>query len=316
MYRSATVPTVLVALAMTACGGGQKAEEPAPEAKVPKKWEGCEEIKERLVSETITFSEANYTGTAETWAFPFAGLDVRVPTGEYEVLPSVGPESVSLLLNSPEARVLLIADPPSEPIEDIFQQVGVEPTMEGRKRTQEMFGGAPTLHQLIVKGYQHLPSELTCEASRADEEVPIAAAMMIARVGGPGELLAIHHDRRSMGEIAFFRKKGDADDVWYEWEVWVPTDKYWYITNYHARDRDRVEAVAANGLIGAAEGQVPTWLELLSKAAAYPNDTAGWRALHEELSKQGASEKSLRKIAELAGMAPDAPPTDAPVREL
>jgi hypothetical protein len=264
-------------------------------------WHGCSELRDRLEPSTanLTFSKLPAAGPPPpTWRLRAGEVSLAIPEGDYEILPARSSEqSTTLVLRGAGDRlVLIVRDPPDEPMEDVFLRVGELSSGAAKEDTARLFGGAPTSHDLEVLGFRHTLADLTCDAAREEQERPIAIALSLKAVEGPGELVSVHHDTYGRGDVARLIRMRDGR---WMWEIRFSTDEATYLISLRAGSETEIRRIPAATRIEDASDQPPEgppWLALLSAAMADPAAAGPWQALETWLAANQASAKSLEAV--------------------
>jgi hypothetical protein len=203
-------------------------------------------------------------------------------------------ESLSILLRAAQQMVLLIKDPPSPPLEDVFAKVGqLAPGQQAKKHTLKLFGKAPTIHDLTELGYQHAPAELSCSASKADQEIPIAISLILKDSSQSAEKV---FKSKEVPGLVYFGDRGKRCMV----EARPHDSTADYFVTYTTSDRERCEArLGQFCLEKGGKDQGPLWIEALGKAIRGPEDPANWEALHRALISANAPAESIQSVMKI-----------------
>lgn len=222
----------------------------------------CEQRKEKYgPSAKVTFSKYPGVEDASDWQLAFHGLQVQIPKGEYQVKPSKSQKEgeVSVLLDSPDQRVLLIKSPPLEVTKDVFAKAGGQPNPAGVEMTKEAFGGkSPTAHDLAVRGYQHTPKDLRCDGKSLKEDSVLMMVLDLKKISPFSGAYQVYHNAFGLGELTY---AGEAKGGWKKVEVQVSSEKASWIVTYLSKEK---KVPLSKGLVGACKAGCktvgPPWL--------------------------------------------------------
>lgn len=190
--------------------------------------------------------------------------------------------------------VLLIKDPPSRPMKDIFAQVGhFAPAEDEENHTLKLFGRHPTIHDLTEMGFQNTPAKLSCRVQKADQEIPIAISLILKATAQWAEKVFKIKD---LPGFIFFGNQGERCTV----EARPHDSTADYFVTYTTPNRKRCEArLRRFRIVKGGKDHGPPWLEALGKAIRGPEEAANWASLHKALSSAHAPAESLRSIMKI-----------------
>ena len=233
---------------------------------------------------------------AKTWSLCVGELSVSIPAGSYEVRPVPSGEYGAAILVGSTLTISLIRNGSLAPMPDVFAKVGQPRKPDSAAMTRTLFGQPPTSHDLDLIAYQHGPDDLTCQAARWREEMPIAIALAL-KTEGPFDPATLHvyRDVFGVGDITRVARQGAA---WFlEAEVAQPKETYAIV--FRAADEATLRATVGSAQLGhcaARPTQGPAWIGKLAAALEHPDTPANWVEVADALAADGASPKSLEAL--------------------
>lgn len=266
-----------------------------------KQWpKACKKLKDRLRSPAASARSVPLPpreAERDPWMISLGSLSASLPEDRYVLSVSRSGrsgESLSILLRAAQQMVLLIKDPPSPPLEDVFAKVGqLAPGQQAKKHTLKLFGKAPTVHDLAEMGYQHSPDELSCSAKTADREIPVAISLILKDSGHWAEKVFWAEE---IPGLVYFGDRGQRCLV----EARPHDGTADYFVTYTTSDRKGCEArLKRFRLVKGGKDQGPEWIEALGRAVRNPGDLANWESLHRALVSANAPVESIRSVMKL-----------------
>jgi len=266
--------------------------------------EACQKIRARLDPATAGQRARRLPPRAippDPWTLHLGSFGVTLEQDDYllEVNRS-GKGSLSALLEASGRQVLVIRDPPEAPLDDVFAMEGdLVPTAARRAWTNELFGSPPTSFELVRMGYRHTLDELTCKATRAKTEIPIALGLILKETGhwaeqvyDLGGLGAPQESASGSSGLLLLGQRGERCVV----EIQVrDRAASTYVTHLSGERQPCIERAARVQIRSDLKPAGPPWLSALGRALVQP-EAGHWRSLREELVRAGAPQESVASV--------------------